>query len=108
MRLQSCILIGSALTIAKHIVCMLATVYCLTTKAPPRRSSSWPTCSSNIALGLENCLHMGNIDALRDWGHAKDYVRIVDDAAARGSTRLRYCDRQTVFCETSLLGPQTS
>ena len=31
---------------------------------------------ANIALGLENCLHVGNIDALRDWGHAKDYVRM--------------------------------
>jgi GDPmannose 4,6-dehydratase len=31
---------------------------------------------SNIALGLENCLYMGNMDALRDWGHAKDYVRM--------------------------------
>jgi GDPmannose 4,6-dehydratase len=31
---------------------------------------------ANIALGLETCLHMGNIDALRDWGHAKDYVRM--------------------------------
>lgn len=31
---------------------------------------------SNIALGLEPCLYMGNMDALRDWGHAKDYVRM--------------------------------
>jgi GDPmannose 4,6-dehydratase len=31
---------------------------------------------SNIAHGLEKCLYMGNIDALRDWGHAKDYVRM--------------------------------
>ena len=31
---------------------------------------------ANIALGLESCLYMGNIDALRDWGHAKDYVRM--------------------------------
>jgi GDPmannose 4,6-dehydratase len=31
---------------------------------------------SNIAHGLERCLYMGNIDALRDWGHAKDYVRM--------------------------------
>ena len=31
---------------------------------------------SNIALGLEPCLYMGNIDSLRDWGHAKDYVRM--------------------------------
>lgn len=31
---------------------------------------------ANIAQGLEECLYMGNIDALRDWGHAKDYVRL--------------------------------
>jgi len=31
---------------------------------------------ANIAQGLESCLYMGNIDALRDWGHAKDYVRM--------------------------------
>ena len=29
---------------------------------------------AQIALGMESCLHMGNIDAQRDWGHAKDYV----------------------------------
>ena len=47
----------------------------------PRRGETFVTRKitrglSNIALGLENCLHMGNIDALRDWGHAKDYVRM--------------------------------
>jgi len=31
---------------------------------------------ANIAQGIEKCLYMGNIDALRDWGHAKDYVRM--------------------------------
>src|SRR5690606_3763774 len=31
---------------------------------------------ANIAQGLEKCLYMGNIDAMRDWGHAKDYVRM--------------------------------
>ncbi len=31
---------------------------------------------ANISQGLESCLFMGNIDALRDWGHAKDYVRM--------------------------------
>lgn len=31
---------------------------------------------ANIALGLESCLYLGNVDALRDWGHAKDYVRM--------------------------------
>jgi GDPmannose 4,6-dehydratase len=29
---------------------------------------------SNIALGLENCLYLGNLDARRDWGHARDFV----------------------------------
>jgi GDPmannose 4,6-dehydratase len=31
---------------------------------------------ANISQGLEQCLFMGNIDSLRDWGHAKDYVRM--------------------------------
>lgn len=30
--------------------------------------------AARIALGLQNCLYMGNLSALRDWGHAKDYV----------------------------------
>ena len=29
---------------------------------------------SKISLGLQECLHLGNLDAQRDWGHAKDYV----------------------------------
>jgi len=31
---------------------------------------------ANISQGIESCLYMGNMDALRDWGHAKDYVRM--------------------------------
>ena len=31
---------------------------------------------TNIAQGIESCLYMGNIHALRDWGHAKDYVEM--------------------------------
>ncbi len=31
---------------------------------------------ANITQGLEECLFMGNMDAVRDWGHAKDYVRM--------------------------------
>jgi len=31
---------------------------------------------ANIAQGLEGCLYMGNMNALRDWGHAKDYVQM--------------------------------
>ncbi|WP_299948078.1 GDP-mannose 4,6-dehydratase [uncultured Microbulbifer sp.] len=30
----------------------------------------------NIACGLEKCLYLGNLDALRDWGHARDYVEM--------------------------------
>ena len=30
----------------------------------------------NIAQGIENCLYIGNLNALRDWGHAKDYVKM--------------------------------
>lgn len=47
----------------------------------PRRGETFVTRKitrgiANIALGIEGCLHMGNLDALRDWGHAKDYVRM--------------------------------
>ena len=47
----------------------------------PRRGETFVTRKitrglTRIALGLETCLYMGNIDALRDWGHAKDYVRM--------------------------------
>lgn len=47
----------------------------------PRRGETFVTRKitrglANIAQGLESCLHMGNIDALRDWGHARDYVRM--------------------------------
>lgn len=31
---------------------------------------------ANIAQGLEDCLYLGNMDALRDWGHAKDFVEM--------------------------------
>jgi len=33
--------------------------------------------ASRIALGLQNKLYLGNLDAKRDWGHAKDYVRMM-------------------------------
>jgi GDPmannose 4,6-dehydratase len=31
---------------------------------------------ARIYLGLQNCLHLGNLDAKRDWGHARDYVEM--------------------------------
>jgi GDPmannose 4,6-dehydratase len=47
----------------------------------PRRGETFVTRKitrgfASIALGIEETLSMGNIDALRDWGHAKDYVRM--------------------------------
>ena len=47
----------------------------------PRRGETFVTRKitrglTNIALGNEKCLYMGNLDSLRDWGHAKDYVRM--------------------------------
>ncbi len=47
----------------------------------PRRGETFVTRKitrglANIAQGLEQCLYMGNLDALRDWGHARDYVRM--------------------------------
>ena len=31
---------------------------------------------ANISQGIDKCLFLGNIDSLRDWGHARDYVRM--------------------------------
>lgn len=47
----------------------------------PRRGETFVTrkitrAVANIAQGLEECLYLGNMDAKRDWGHAKDYVRM--------------------------------
>ena len=47
----------------------------------PRRGETFVTRKitrslSNISQGIESCLYLGNMDALRDWGHAKDYVRM--------------------------------
>jgi len=45
----------------------------------PRRGKTFVTRKitkglAYISLGLDECLHLGNLNALRDWGHAKDYV----------------------------------
>ena len=47
----------------------------------PRRGETFVTRKitrglASIAQGIERCLYIGNMDALRDWGHAKDYVRM--------------------------------
>ena len=45
----------------------------------PQRGETFVTrkitrATAKIALGIENCLYLGNLNAKRDWGHAKDYV----------------------------------
>jgi GDPmannose 4,6-dehydratase len=45
----------------------------------PKRGETFVTrkitrAASKIVLGLENCMYLGNMDARRDWGHAKDYI----------------------------------
>jgi GDPmannose 4,6-dehydratase len=47
----------------------------------PRRGETFVTrkitrALARMAQGLDSCLYMGNLSALRDWGHAKDYVRM--------------------------------
>jgi GDPmannose 4,6-dehydratase len=46
----------------------------------PRRGETFVTrkitmATAAIAFGIQNCLYLGNLEALRDWGHAKDYVK---------------------------------
>lgn len=47
----------------------------------PRRGETFVTRKitrgiANISCGLEKCLYLGNLDSMRDWGHARDYVRM--------------------------------
>ena len=47
----------------------------------PRRGETFVTrkitrALSRVLLGMNKCLHLGNLNALRDWGHAKDYIRM--------------------------------
>lgn len=84
----------------------------------PRRGETFVTRKitrglSNIAQGLDSCLYMGNIDALRDWGHAKDYVRMQwmmlqaeepDDFVI--ATGLQYSVRQFIQWSAKELGIQ--
>ncbi|EIZ80795.1 GDP-mannose 4,6-dehydratase [Novosphingobium sp. Rr 2-17] len=82
----------------------------------PRRGETFVTRKitrglANISQGLERCLYMGNIDALRDWGHAKDYVRmqwmmlqqeVADDFVI--ATGVQYSVRQFIEWSAAELG----
>jgi GDPmannose 4,6-dehydratase len=82
----------------------------------PRRGETFVTRKitrglANISQGLESCLHMGNIDALRDWGHAKDYVRMqwlmLQQARAEDfviATGVQYTVRQFIEKAAAALG----
>ena len=82
----------------------------------PRRGGTFVTRKitrglSNISQGLEKCLYIGNMNALRDWGHAKDYVRMQwlmlqqdapDDFCI--ATGVQYSVRQFIQWSASELG----
>lgn len=82
----------------------------------PRRGETFVTRKitrglANIAQGLEHCLYMGNLEALRDWGHAKDYVRMqwmmlqqdkADDFVI--ATGVQYSVRQFIHWSAQELG----
>jgi len=82
----------------------------------PRRGETFVTRKitrglANIAQGLQRCLYMGNLDALRDWGHAKDYVRmqwlmlqqeVAEDFVV--ATGLQYSVRQFILWSAEELG----
>src|SRR6056297_1736289 len=82
----------------------------------PRRGETFVTrkitrAAARIALGLEPCLFMGNLDALRDWGHARDYVRmqwlmlqqeVPDDFVI--ATGQQYAVREFIECSAGELG----
>jgi GDPmannose 4,6-dehydratase len=84
----------------------------------PRRGETFVTRKitrgmANISQGLEDCLYMGNIDALRDWGHAKDYVRmqwlmLQQDQAEDFviATGVQYSVRQFIEWTANALGMQ--
>ncbi|MEM7006231.1 MAG: GDP-mannose 4,6-dehydratase [Pseudomonadota bacterium] len=82
----------------------------------PRRGETFVTRKitrglANIAQGLEQCLYMGNIDSLRDWGHAADYVRmqwmmlqqdVAEDFVI--ATGVQYSVRQFIIWSAAELG----
>ncbi|MDW5416972.1 GDP-mannose 4,6-dehydratase [Iodobacter sp. CM08] len=82
----------------------------------PRRGETFVTRKitrglANISQGLEKCLFMGNIDSLRDWGHARDYVKmqwmmlqqeVADDFVI--ATGVQYSVRDFIRMSASELG----
>ena len=60
----------------------------------PRRGGTFVTRKitrglARVDAGLDDCLYMGNLNSMRDWGHARDYVEMVADAAAGAARGFR-------------------
>ena len=83
---------GSRSTTARPTACTPATASCSTTSRPIRGETfvtrKITRALARIELGLQDCLYLGNLDARRDWGHARDYVEMqwlmLQQAAGRG------------------------
>jgi len=70
---------------------------------------------TRIKLGLQDCLYLGNLDAKRDWGHARDYVEaqwlMLQQEQAEDfviATGVQYSVRKFVECVAAELGMQIS
>jgi GDPmannose 4,6-dehydratase len=84
----------------------------------PRRGETFVTRKitrglANVTLGIDSCLYLGNLDALRDWGHAADYVRMqwlmLQQAQARDyviATGTQFSVRQFIERSAAELGMQ--
>ena len=73
-------LFGLLLIIGKHIQFTPVMGFCLTMNLK-RRGETFVTRKitrglTRIVFGLEDCLYLGNLESVRDWGHAKDYVQM--------------------------------
>jgi GDPmannose 4,6-dehydratase len=82
----------------------------------PRRGETFVTRKitrglCNIAHGLEKCLYLGNLNSLRDWGHARDYVRMQwmmlqqqEPEDFTIATGIQFSVRQFIECTAKELG----
>ena len=87
-------LTGLLSTIEKLMVCMHAMEYCLIMKVRGEVKLSLlekiTRGLTRINRGLDECLYLGNLDAKRDWGHAKDYVEMMWKMLQNQSRRFCY------------------
>ena len=79
--LQKFMVFGLQKIIEKLIICLLVMVFCLIMNRQEEGETfvtrKITRATARIALGLQEKIYLGNLDAKRDWGHAKDYVRMM-------------------------------